>query len=447
MIKNVRKLFKRINKEFKINPLKFKFLISANIFYILFFLGFLLTTNYDANYFGKYSSAYLNNLTKLFFLIIPYNALLIFLMHNAVSVSIGKKKIKITFFLRLLITIFAVILLIGSLELILRIKPKPGIENFHPYLQYITDKKIDDHLHVNSDNFRYDEISEKKPENTYRIFVLGGSTVFDKDRPYDLSITKQIENNLRKHYPEKNIQVINAGYERYTSQHSLIIYQTKIADFDPDMIIIWQGFNDMYMSCTPDFIPIKTYKNDYSHFYQVLSNLTDSYFNWRFNFITLNRFTKAFSENFYKDLRDKLPKPERQITYTSDINFKSIDAYKRNMDYIVKAAKADDVKVIIGNQANHYNNDPKNYGLMQYFCKKSNTEYISIKKINEGMKMFNDASKNIANIHDVPFVDIEKELPKNSKYLTDDVHYTDLGNKKVAATVLKAIIKTKYLEE
>jgi lysophospholipase L1-like esterase len=447
MNKFINKQIKNLKKEFSRNPNKIKFLFSANFLFLLFFIGFLFTTNHDATFFGKYSAAYLNNLVKLFLLIIPYNLLILFLMYDKIIISLGKNEVKLSFFTRFILTILTLILMLSAVELILRIKPKPGIENFHPYLQYITDKKIDGHMHINSDNFRYDELTKDKPENTYRIFFLGGSTVYDKDRPYEKSITKIVENKLRKKYPEKNTQVINAGYERYTSQHSLIVYQTKIADFDPDMIVIWQGFNDMYMSCTPDFIPVKTYKNDYSHFYQVLSNIIDNYFNWRFHFVVLDRFKKAFAENFYADIRNKFTKSNNKIEYTDNINFKSINAYKRNTQYLIKAANADNVKIIMGNQPNHYNNDPKNYGLMQYFCKKSNSEHISIKKINEGMKMFNDATQNIADKYQIPFVDLEKALPKNSKYLTDDVHYTDLGDRKVAEEIYNAITESIYLEQ
>ncbi len=423
-----------------------KILFSANLFYFLIVLGFFLTTNNSPTILTKYTLSYTIKLIGLMVLAIPYNLLILFLNNDSIKVSINKREHKISIIWRIIIILICIVMTILFSELFIRMKPKPYVENFHPFLQFIPTKKNESSLHINSDSFRYDEISKKKPSDVYRIFIIGGSTVFDKDRPYEKSLVKQVENSLRKEYPNRKIQVINAGYERYTSEHSLIVFETKVADYDPDLIFIFQGFNDLIYSCTPDFSPIKTYKNDYSHFYQVLSNVIDNYFNWKFQFISVNRLFKGFKENFYSDLRSKLPSPKPEIKYTDEISFPSLNAYTRNMNHIVKLAKAEDVKVIMGNQANHYNNDPKNYGLAQFFCKKGNT-HISTKSLNKGMSLFNEASRKIADENDIPFVDIESQIPKNSRFLTDDVHYTNEGDNKVADIIFKAIVKSSYLNE
>jgi hypothetical protein len=66
------------------------------------------------------------------------------------------------------------------------------------------------------------------------VFVTGGSTVFDEWQSYETTLVKQLEDLLRKQYPNRKIQVINAGYLRYTSEHTLILYATKLADYHPD---------------------------------------------------------------------------------------------------------------------------------------------------------------------------------------------------------------------
>jgi len=326
-------------------------------------------------------------------------------------------------------------------------KPKPFVEDFHPFLQAINTKKNEGHLHVNSENFRYDEITKEKPKDTYRVFVLGGSTVYDEWHAYEKSLVKQIEDSLRKHYPNKKIQVINAGYSRYTSEHSLILYQTKISDFDPDLIVIWQGFNDMYQSCNPGFLPKSEYKSDYSHFYEVLSNVVNNYFNYQIKFYVAEKIIKSFTENYYSDLRSMI-KPAAQTPQRKyeDINFPSLQAYVRNMNYIVKLAKSDNVPIIIGNQANQYADDPRAYGLGQYYCNR-NGIYASQNSLKKGIALFNNASKKIAEEQNIPFIDIDSKLPKTWRYFKDDAHYTDEGNKIVADTVYGAIVKSGYLEK
>lgn len=140
--------------------------------------------------------------------------------------------------------------------------PKPKVEDFHPFLQAVNTKQNESAWHVNSDGFRYDEITKEKPKDTYRVFITGGSTVFDEWQPYEQTLVKQVENLLIAHYPERKIQVINAGYLRYTSEHTLILYATKSSDYDPDLIVVWQGFNDLYYSCAPPYLTTGEYKAD-----------------------------------------------------------------------------------------------------------------------------------------------------------------------------------------
>lgn len=436
---------KKVNKETKFS-VKRNLFLSANFFFTLIIIGFFLTTNIDnPSILGKYTSSYLTKLFMFTFLIIPYNLVLLFFLNDSIIISTDKKKYKINRFSRLIIVFFFILVILLLLELFLRMKPKPYIENFHPYLQAIHTRENDSNLHINSDNFRYDELTENKPDNIYRIFIVGGSTVLDKDRSYEKNLVKQIENMLQDYYPNKKIQVINAGYERYTSQHSLILYETKISDFNPDLIVVWQGFNDLYYSCMSDFIPIKKYRNDYSHFYEVLTNVTNSYFNYDLKLISVERLKKAFFENFYADIRKNFIKTEPKMEYVEMDSFPSLNAYIRNVNYMIKLAKADNVKIILGNQPNNYLDDPKAYVLAQFYCKKG-TINVSLKSIRTAMNKFNESSRKIALEQNIPFIDIESRVPKTWEYFTDDVHYTDKGSKRVAEVVFESIVDSSYLD-
>lgn len=425
---------------------KKEFLFSANFFFLLIFLGFCLTTNTDATILHKYSIGYVWRLFILLLLAIPYNVMILFIFNDRIFLQYNKKNYNVGIKSRITISVAVIILFLLLTELFLRMKPKPYVEDFHPFLQAINTKKNEGYLHVDSAGFRYDEISPNKPKGVYRVFVLGGSTVLDQFRPYDQTLVKQIEDKLRIHYPNKNIQVINAGYARYTSEHSLILYETKVQDYHPDLVVLFQGFNDLYYSCTPSFSPIRTYQNDYSHFYEVLTNITNSYFNYQLSFDVLDRIAKAFQDNFYSDIRNKLPSLSAKTTYTAMNNFPSLNAYTRNTKDIVKLVKADNVKMILGNQPVHYNGDPKNYGLVEYYCRNGNV-LVSPKSITKGMQEFNNETKQIAQQYHIPFVDLASQIPPNDQYFTDDVHYTDLGDDKVAQLLYNAIVKSGYVNQ
>lgn len=424
-----------------------KWFLSGNILYFLFFLGFLLFTSPNPTIFHKFAPNYFKGIIALVFLAIPYNFLLLILAYDKAKISFGKKKIHINLLYRTLIVCVLLIALAFFAELFLRVRPKPLVENFHPFLQAINTKKNDADHQINSDNFRYKEISRKKPEGVYRIFITGGSTVYDEWQPYDGNVVRRVEIILQKQFPDKKLEVINAGYNRYTSEHSLILYATKLTDYNPDLIIIWQGFNDLYYSCSPPYLTSGQYKSDYSHFYAVLANMVNNHFNVYPKSELLALLYKAFSEKFYADIKYKLPQPVKKNTAVPvDWKFPSIDAYKRNMDYLIRLVKSDNRYIIIGNQANMYTGDEKgNYGLAQGLCK-TNNRYPNIKSLTDGLTTTNDITKKLAEEYQIPFVDLEKAVPKTSNYFTDDVHYTSLGDQKVAEAVAATIIQSGYVE-
>ena len=118
----------------------------------------------------------------------------------------------------------------------------------HHYLNYYPTPDYKKGLtHHNSLGYRSREFNPEKPENTYRIVTLGGSTTYtvsvkdnDKTFPY------QLERILRDEYGKKNIEVINAGAGGYNSWESLINLQFRVLDIDPDLVIIYHGTNDVH---------------------------------------------------------------------------------------------------------------------------------------------------------------------------------------------------------
>jgi len=100
-------------------------------------------------------------------------------------------------------------------------------------------------VNINSHGFRGPEISEVKPENTYRIFVLGGSTAFgagvldNQTHPYYLG----------RLYDEANlnfkVEVINAGWPGRWSLQEVEAAKEIIQNFEPDLFIVYDGFNDL----------------------------------------------------------------------------------------------------------------------------------------------------------------------------------------------------------
>ncbi len=116
---------------------------------------------------------------------------------------------------------------------------------------------------IHSDQgFRRDtNVALPKPDTTYRIFLMGGSTAYaigsqGSVYPNHPTLTNQetvshyLEQALRQQHqaqtPDVTIEVINAGVAAYHSfQHVLYVYET-LYEYEPDMIVFLDGHNDFY---------------------------------------------------------------------------------------------------------------------------------------------------------------------------------------------------------
>ena len=90
-------------------------------------------------------------------------------------------------------------------------------------------------------NFFY---NKEKPDDLYRVIILGGSTV-EGDGAEDIS--SNLASHLKKRLSKRisNIEVINAGVGGYRSRQQLLYYITELYLYNPDLVIFYDGWNDL----------------------------------------------------------------------------------------------------------------------------------------------------------------------------------------------------------
>ncbi|WP_177592984.1 pentapeptide repeat-containing protein [Candidatus Nitrosopelagicus brevis] len=100
---------------------------------------------------------------------------------------------------------------------------------------------------INQHGFRGSEFLEEKSSDIYRIFAVGGSTTHGASLVNDdetwPAFLQQIINQKNL---EIEIQIINAGIMAATTEREFEMISKKIVKFDPDMIIMYDGWNDSY---------------------------------------------------------------------------------------------------------------------------------------------------------------------------------------------------------
>lgn len=101
-------------------------------------------------------------------------------------------------------------------------------------------------VNINEFGFRGDEISQDKDDSIFRIFVLGGSTTINlRSISDEKTLPGYLQNFFNINKPNQKFEVINAGIPRISSTQELSIVENKLINFQPDMIIIYDGTNDL----------------------------------------------------------------------------------------------------------------------------------------------------------------------------------------------------------
>ena len=122
-------------------------------------------------------------------------------------------------------------------------------EIFEPPIIFLKSNQHYPTININSHGFRGPEISQEKPENTYRIFVLGGSTGFGSGSTSD---DTTIPGFLQKKFNESNlnvrVEVINAGISAFESFAETYYIKNKLIHFEPDLFIVYDGGNDAWLT-------------------------------------------------------------------------------------------------------------------------------------------------------------------------------------------------------
>ena len=108
---------------------------------------------------------------------------------------------------------------------------------------------------INSLGFRGDDFPAEKSDSSYRIFMLGGSTMFGHGATSDkTTIPGYLQEFFQNDYEEYNIEVINSGIQGADSFDELNIIKTRLLDYSPDMMVIYDGWNDLRENNSADTI-------------------------------------------------------------------------------------------------------------------------------------------------------------------------------------------------
>jgi lysophospholipase L1-like esterase len=107
---------------------------------------------------------------------------------------------------------------------------------------------------LNRLGYRSPERPRARPDGVARVLLAGGSTTFDVLAPDDASTwPSRLEARLRD--GGRPVEVWNAGFPGWTSQENVISLAIRELDLRPDLVVLYQGINDLQPAAHRPFDP------------------------------------------------------------------------------------------------------------------------------------------------------------------------------------------------
>ena len=188
-----------------------------------------------------------------------------------------------------------------------------------------------------------------KPENGYRIFVLGGSTTAGFPYSYNVMFPRILSVRLAELFPDRHIEVVNTAMSAVNT-YTLYDYMDEILVQEPDALLIYAGHNEFYgamgvgsqerLGKNPDFIYVYMKLGRFKLFLLIRDMVGSLQKN-------INRMASGENEIDPSNTLMARIVAEKTIPYKSDLYERGISQYETNLRRILEKARDHHVPVIL----------------------------------------------------------------------------------------------------
>jgi|APSaa5957512535_1039671.scaffolds.fasta_scaffold00678_17 hypothetical protein len=277
-------------------------------------------------------------------------------------------------------------------------------------------------VNINSYGFRGIEFNQEKDLNTYRIILLGGSTMYGLHATSEsTTIPGYLQNRFDTETLDVNVEVINAGINGASSFDEINSLNDKLLKLDPDMIVVYDGGNDLVNSIKNEN-ELKSWPNETEHFFKKFRN-----------YYKTTQFFEYLDRIFQKKIMNDQGISKSEIT--EDVIPKKVEIWKNRWTKACKQNEINGIDTVITIQpylgvGNKVLTEWENMIKKQYNQIDVSGAFPLL--INELMEMEEICTKTIdlTNVFD----------NENETIFYDLIHVGDAGNEIVAEEMFKNIL-------
>ena len=186
------------------------------------------------------------------------------------------------------------------------------------------------------------EFAAPKPNNTYRMFFLGGSTVRGRPFEVDSAFAKWVALELNQRSHSTRYESVNCGGLSYASFRLKHISQ-EVINYQPDLIVLATGHNE--------FLENQTFNNE-SRQTDVRSALESlRLVVWLRNLLghDVDSFKESSGESLPENVNARLDEESGYSSYHWDPDWKEqvTKQYKESLEIIIQQCKSSDTPLIL----------------------------------------------------------------------------------------------------
>lgn len=321
---------------------------------------------------------------------------------------------------------------------------------YNSSLSYLLDDTVDWKLEprrydwglVNEDNFRGPSLPREKTYGVTRIAVIGGSGAFDlyknDNATWSVYLGRHLESSLKRPF-----EVLNAGTPGYSSWQARNLLSSKLMQWRPDAVILYELYNDS----------LTFRRNDPNEIIR----------GWKLNAETNFISPSAHPGTWLDSASGVLPFTTDAVRYywvrgIVDRNFRKhnefwqdnslsgvaqsggLQFYKDNRAAISRiCAEAGNIPLIIVSQASiiHTNNSPEEKATILYNYRGMNHANL-LEAYGKARAIDRQLAAELPNVEYLP---AHEHVPSSLEYFFDEVHLNDRGSRLLAAYIAEELVK------
>jgi lysophospholipase L1-like esterase len=317
----------------------------------------------------------------------------------------------------------------------LRVNPEPGLPGVPATPGRFT---------TNNLGFRGDSLAMPKPANELRIFMVGGSTTECLFLTDSLAVSHRLQERLAAIAgPAVAVRVYNAGKSGDKTIDHVAMVAHRIAHLDPDLVIIFAGFNDLFAAVSDiDYLVRRPHRDESWTAGRLLTSLATELQLGRLAWSAfhgagltgVNHQRISLTSN-YRDLA----RAGRDLPVTDQAPRTDVASYRENLLTLAGIAEAHGFELLLMTQASTWNSSVDPEARNWHWLDGPPGLRFTQDSLDAALERYNGAMRSVAVERRLPLLDLAALLPKSLAYLYDDAHFNIRGADTTAAALAQLI--------